>query len=247
MTKLFFDDADFDGQLQRTMSAAYVGSADLGEALATAQRIKPGDPVSWFDCWSDLAGRVEATAQEQATRGHRANAANNWLRASEYWRQSFFFIRHDIDDPRLQKAWRAHRAAFRAWLALCDFPTTTGAIPFDGAQMTAYLMRPIGPVKPQPTLIIPAGFDSTAENGYCATGFMALAHDMNALIWEGPGQGGVLFMKTSCRCGLISKPCCHRSLTGFSRRTASIRNRSFSLAAALPVVSRRAPQLMRSV
>ncbi|MBL8893759.1 MAG: hypothetical protein JNJ53_04110 [Rhizobiales bacterium] len=193
MTKLFFDDTDFDDQLQRTMSAAYVGSADLGEALATAQRIKPGDPVSWFDCWSDLAGRVEATAQEQATRGHRANAANNWLRASEYWRQSFFFIRRDIEDARLQQAWRAHRAAFRAWLTLTDYPTTGGEIPFDSVHMTAYLMRPPGPVKSRPTLIIPAGYDSTAEEGYCATGFMALAHDLNALIWEGPGQGGVLY------------------------------------------------------
>ena len=48
--KLYFDDADFDAQLQRTASAAYSGSADLGEALATAARIKPGDPASWFDC-----------------------------------------------------------------------------------------------------------------------------------------------------------------------------------------------------
>jgi len=191
--KLFFDNADFDGQLQRTMSAAYAGSVDLGEALATAQRIKPGDPASWFDCWSDLARRTEATAREQSARGHSANAAGAWLRASEYWRQSFFFIRHDIDDARLQQAWRAHRAAFRTALPLLPYPTTTAAIPLGTARMTSYLMRPAGPAKPRPTLIIPAGYDSTAEEGYCTTGWMALAHDMNALVWEGPGQGGVLY------------------------------------------------------
>ena len=31
--KLYFDDADFDGQLQRTATAAYAQSADLGEML----------------------------------------------------------------------------------------------------------------------------------------------------------------------------------------------------------------------
>jgi hypothetical protein len=191
--KLYFDDTDFDAQLQRTVAAVYAGAADLGEVLATAQQIKPGDPASWFDCWSDLARRCEATATEQAARNHRVNAAGAWLRASEYWRQAFFFIRHNIDDARLQQAWRAHRAAFRSCLPLLDYPTTTGEIPFGSARMIAYLMRPAGPVKQRATIIIPAGYDSTAEEGYCITGWMALAHDMNALIWEGPGQGGVLY------------------------------------------------------
>jgi hypothetical protein len=191
--KLFFDDADFDAQLQRTASAAYSNSADLGEVLATAQRVKPGDPASWFVEWSELARRVEATAKDQAARGHRVNAAGAFLRASEYWRQSFFFLRHDIDDPRLQQAWRAHRAAFRSALPLLRYPTTIAAIPLGAARMTSYLMRPEGPVVPRPTIILPAGYDSTAENGFCATGFMALAHRMNVLAWEGPGQGGVLY------------------------------------------------------
>ena len=82
MTKLYFDDVDFDGQLQRTMAAAYAGSADLGEALATARLIKPGDPASWFDRWSDLAKRVETIASQQARLGHTANAASNWLRVT---------------------------------------------------------------------------------------------------------------------------------------------------------------------
>ena len=34
--KLFFDDAELDGQLQRTATAALSGSADLGEMLVAA-------------------------------------------------------------------------------------------------------------------------------------------------------------------------------------------------------------------
>jgi hypothetical protein len=35
------DDADLAAQLQRTLIGAYVGAADLGEALATAARSHP--------------------------------------------------------------------------------------------------------------------------------------------------------------------------------------------------------------
>jgi hypothetical protein len=41
--KLFFDDAEFDGELQRAISKAYERCSDIGECLATAQRIQQGD------------------------------------------------------------------------------------------------------------------------------------------------------------------------------------------------------------
>ena len=41
--KLIFDDAEFDGQLQRAVHKAYERSSDIGECLATAQRIRQGD------------------------------------------------------------------------------------------------------------------------------------------------------------------------------------------------------------
>ena len=191
--KLYFDDADLDGQLQRTATAALSSSADLGEMLVAAQRITPGDAASWWNSWSKLAQRGEATAQGQTSRDHRANAAGAWLRACEYWRQAIFYLRHDIDDPRLQQGWRSHRAAFRVALALLPYESTIAAIPFGTAHMTAYLMRPAGPTLARPTIILPAGFNSTAESGFSETGWMALSHGMNALLWEGPGQGGMLY------------------------------------------------------
>jgi hypothetical protein len=49
--KLVFDDAEFDGQLQRAVSKAYERCSDIGECLATAQRIQQGDYDSWYDQW----------------------------------------------------------------------------------------------------------------------------------------------------------------------------------------------------
>lgn len=41
--KLFFDDVEFDAQLQHTAAKAACGACDLGEILAIATRIVPGD------------------------------------------------------------------------------------------------------------------------------------------------------------------------------------------------------------
>ncbi len=69
-------------------------------------------------------------------------ARKAYLRASEYWRQSFFFIRHDIGDERVQHAWRRHRKAFRAAMLLLGCHAVATEIPFDGVSMTGYLFRP---------------------------------------------------------------------------------------------------------
>jgi hypothetical protein len=59
--------------------------------------------------------------------------------------------------------------------------------------MTGYLFRPAIDDTPRPTVLAPCGFDSTAEAGYCATGYMALPRGYNFFVFEGPGQGGMLF------------------------------------------------------
>lgn len=191
--KILLDDAEMDAQLSRTLIAVAAGAADLGEALATASRTTAGDYDSWFTEWSATAAVASALADEALERGHEVTARKGYLRASEYWRQSFFFIRHDIGDERLQHAWRQHRKAFRAAIPLLDCHAVATEIPFDGVSMTGYLFRPANDDVPRPTVLAPCGFDSTAEAGYSATGYMALARGYNFFVFEGPGQGGMLF------------------------------------------------------
>jgi hypothetical protein len=191
--RLLLDDPDMDAQLSRTLIAIAAEAADIGEALATASRTTAGDYDSWFTQWSTTAEAAGALADEAMKRGHQVTARQAYLRASEYWRQSFFFIRHDIDDERLQRAWRQHRSAFRAALPLLNCHAVATEIPFDGVTMTGYLFRPVDDDTPRPTVLAPCGFDSTAEAGYCATGYMALPRGYNFFVFEGPGQGGMLF------------------------------------------------------
>lgn len=188
--KLFFDDAELDDQLKRTAYAAYSGAADLGEMLVAASAVTPDDLSSWHAAWSAAAERAEALALRG---GDARSIAGAWLRATEYWRQAFFFQRDRLDDPLLQAAWRRHRAAFRAALPHLPGESVIAEIPFGPARLTGYLLRPAGAVQPRPTVILPAGYDSTAESGYADTAWMALERGMNAFTLEGPGQGGTLY------------------------------------------------------
>jgi pimeloyl-ACP methyl ester carboxylesterase len=191
--KFALEDIEMDGQLQRSVTAAYSGSADVGEVLATARRVIPGDYDSWHAEWAALAEKTGRLADESARNGHVVSAAKGYLRATEYWRQAIFFIRHDLDDPRLLRGWQAHRAAFRRALPLLPWDTTIDELPLEGGRMTGYLLRPQSDATLRPTVLAPCGFDSTAESGYAATAYMALARGYNVLLWDGPGQGGMLY------------------------------------------------------
>jgi hypothetical protein len=191
--KILLDDADMDAQLSRTVIAVAAEAADLGEVFTTAARVTEGDYDSWFTEWSAAAEVAQSHAEEALRGGHVVTARKAFLRASEYWRQSYFFIRHDIDDERLQRAWRQHRSTFRAALPLLDCHAVTVDIPYDGVSMTGYLFRPADADTPRPTIMAPCGFDSTAEAGFVATGYMALPRGYNFFVFEGPGQGGTLY------------------------------------------------------
>ena len=186
-------DAAFDGQLQRSLTAATSGCADLGEVRVVASRVAAGDFDSWAREWRTLADTVHAEGDESVDHGSIVSARGCYLRAAEYYRQAFFFARDDITRADLLDDYHAHVNAFRAAVPLLPHEVTTMDLERDGVAVTGYLLRPAGDPAPRPTVLLPAGYDSTAESGYAASAVSALEHDMNALIFEGPGQGGVLY------------------------------------------------------
>ena len=178
---LFFSNELYDGQLERTLGAVYAGMADLGEAFAAAAEVGKPTPDSWYDAWSARAAVAEAQA---AATDQPAGRRDALLRASEYHRQSYFFLRHDLDDPRLLTAYRAHVDAFRAALPLLRWHTEQLAVPFENHELTAYFFAPDDSGAVRPTVIMPAGYDSTAEEGY--------AYIAAALVLVGRSMAGYL-------------------------------------------------------
>jgi hypothetical protein len=194
----FMSEPEFDGQLERTLVAATRGCGDLGEAFAVAARIRGADVVAWTTEWMAAADKARAGADESLSSGDRASAAKGYLRSSEYYRQATFWNRTDLDDPALHLAYAAHVETFRVALKLLPYKATWMRVVTEDATggpviAQGYLLQPDDSAAARPTILAPAGYDSTAESGYGFIAVSALERGWNCLIFEGPGQGGVLF------------------------------------------------------
>ena len=184
--KLYFDDEGFDGQLQRTVGKCDSGMANLGECLYIASRIAAGNRDSWYAEWSAFADGLAAQATAAERAGHPASAASLRLRATEYYRQAFFWHRDDLDGKELTTAYCASVAAFRA--ALAGLPRPGRVVQGD---TPGYLFAPPGP-GPFPTILHIGGYDSTVEELYASV-YPALDRGWAFVGLDGPGQGSVLY------------------------------------------------------
>jgi hypothetical protein len=135
--KLYFDDEDFDGQLQRSIGKADSGMANVGECLAIAGQITPGDRDSWYRAWSGFATHLAEQGQAALAAGHRVSARSVLLRASEYFRQAFFYHRDNLDGAELQTAYASNSACLPKPKAQKDtakawHPSSSGPPPSTG-------------------------------------------------------------------------------------------------------------------
>jgi Esterase FrsA-like len=173
--------------------AVYAGACDLGEAFATADRLgeAPGYD-EWHKQWTMTADRAKDTAATSPARGHRVSARSALLRAAEYYRQAYFFLRRDIADVRLLAAHAAAGDCFRAAVPLLDFPVEPVLIPCESTALPGYLARPCTSESARGVMVFPCGYDLAAESGWLYLPD-AVARGYAALVFEGPGQGSVLY------------------------------------------------------
>ncbi|WP_028583358.1 alpha/beta hydrolase family protein [Desulfogranum mediterraneum] len=190
--KVVFDNPTYDFELQRTLGVTLSGGADINECLATARKIRPGDDESWYTHWRALADRIYQQAEIALGSGHRVSARENFQRACNYYRTSEFFLHGNREDPRIVETWRLSRDAFRRAAPLMPHPVEVVAIPYENTTLPGYFLQPDASLKPRKTVIIQTGFDGTAEELYFTRAVFALARGYNALLFEGPGQGGAL-------------------------------------------------------
>lgn len=201
---IFLHNDEFDGQFSRTMQAATVGMADLGEAYATAREIGGRyDSARWHQAWLARAERTRESAETALANRHLRTACDAFLRATEYYRQAYFYLRVHLDDERLVPTYTAHTDMFAQAADLFgsvgqSVAATVVEIPYRADQgettIHGWFLAPADQAPGRrPTIVMPAGYDSTAESGwvYCQG---ALARGYNVLSVEGPGQGKSLFL-----------------------------------------------------
>lgn len=187
-----FQDKEFHFQVLRQLGIAPYGGSDINECLITASRIQPGDFESWYQEWLATGERVNQIADVSLEKGHIVSARDAYLRASGYYRAAEFFLHGNPNDPRILQTWEKSHDCFRKVIDLMPRPVEVVEIPYENTTLPGYFLKPDSSDQPRKTLILHTGFDGTAEELYFSHGQAAVQRGYNCLIFEGPGQGGVL-------------------------------------------------------
>jgi dipeptidyl aminopeptidase/acylaminoacyl peptidase len=190
--ELVFKDMQYSFQTLRALGYAVCGGADVGEVLKTAYSIKEGDDESWYREWMKTAEQREKAGDDFLARGRKISARQEFLKASNYYRTAEFFLHTNPEDSRIVWVWKKSRDSFLKAARLADQPIIPVKIPFEGTTLPGYLCLVDDSGAKRPLLIVHSGFDGTAEEIYFEAAYFALRRGYNVLLFEGPGQGGVI-------------------------------------------------------
>lgn len=184
----YFQDAEMDFQLLRSLGADVAGGGAPGEILLAAKEIKGGDPASWSAAFLSLAERVEADGRARLEGGHKISAGESLLRAASYYRAAEYY--GDPLSPETARWGMRCREAFIEGMKLSPWRIEALHMPFEDGTLPGYFLSSPTDGGARKTLIAQSGFDGTAEEMYFAIGEAALRRGYNVLLFEGPGQVG---------------------------------------------------------
>lgn len=175
------------------LALASHGGPEPGEVQATCAAIVDGDDESWYQAWCATGDRLVQAGDASAERGHTVSGREAYLRACVCYSAAWHPLFGAPVDPRLLEAFRRQRAAFDKAAALMEPAGEQLTIGFEGAEMPAYLFRAAGTGAPRPLLLATSGYDSTIYEGFFGQAVPALRRGYHCLVFDGPGQGAVLF------------------------------------------------------
>jgi hypothetical protein len=185
-------DLDFDTLF--AFGGTGYGSAEFGELVTAVNAINAAGASyqTYYDTFLALAERTGNLADDLAA-GHAASARSAYLRAASYYDLCLYFILGT--SARAQEA-RAYAAMQRCWQRasqLFDPPFEPVRIPYEGSWLPGYLLKPDDRPLRRPTIILNNGEDAQNIRMWANGAASALERGYNALIFEGPGQGSMLF------------------------------------------------------
>jgi dienelactone hydrolase len=173
------------------------GSAEFGELVTAVNQVNAAGASyqTYYDAFWALAQRIGALADQELAAGHMASARSAYLRAASYYDLCLYFILGT--SARAQEA-GAYAAMQRCWQQasqLFDPPFEPVRIPYGSSWLPGYLLRPDTRPVQRPTVILNNGEDAQNDRMYAYGGAAAIERGYNALIFEGPGQGSMLFQR----------------------------------------------------
>ena len=171
---------------------AYSNLADVGETLATIERIPDADGEAWVTEWTATADRLLHAAEQSERGGHRVSARSRLLRASTYYDNASAQAPGTDDPSRFTSLWEKHRACWDRAIASFDTPVEPVVIPYENATLAGYFFKADSSDEPRPTVILNNGSDGPVSSQWSLGGRAAIARGWNVVTFDGPGQGAAL-------------------------------------------------------
>ncbi len=189
----FYDDEGMNFAVLISLGFAYANITDVGETLATIERIPEGDYEAWVTEWTKTAERLVRQADESLAGGHTVSARTKLLRASTYYDHASSMSPGSTDPSRYTSLWEQHRGCWDRATEIFECPVEQVQIPYEGTTLEGYLFTPaVASPGPRPTVILNNGSDGPVVSQWSLGGRAAIARGFNALTFDGPGQGAAL-------------------------------------------------------
>lgn len=190
----FFTSDFFNFEFIRVLGTAPFYGSETGECLNARENIKDCNPESWYLAWTREAEKSVLLAEEALRNNDRTAASWAYIRASNYYRSSEFFLHCNPNDYRLLPAIQKSSDMFEKGVRLLGGELITFEIPFeDSTSLPARLFLPPGnnelTTEKIPIIVQMGGFDSTQEELYYYGPAGALPRGYAVLTFDGPGQG----------------------------------------------------------
>ncbi|SHF68131.1 Alpha/beta hydrolase family protein [Kaistia soli DSM 19436] len=175
---------------------AYIpsGGPDFGEIAAIGQAVGKGDDAAFHAAFLAAADRNIAEGEAAERAGRPDSARELHLRASAILDASYHPLYGAPTDPRLLAAWRRQIEIMERGFALSDPQPQRLAIPFEGVVMPAWFVPAAAHAEAvRPLVIFTNGYDGTVTDLFFASAVAASRRGYHSLIFDGPGQGGMLY------------------------------------------------------
>jgi len=194
----FFADAQLNFQMLGALIGLPYKSAELGEMLRLVAVVqgRGSTYVAFYEEMMELGRRLGRHAQDARRHGRLATTREYSLRASNAYAQALFFALAKDPTGRLEAP--AYRLTTKYWnlaTSLLEPAAVPLRIPYGRSYLPAWLLRPAGPVRRRPTVIFNNGSDAENIDMYGGGAAAAVERGYNALVFEGPGQGSMLFLR----------------------------------------------------
>jgi dienelactone hydrolase len=141
-----------------------------------------------------MGNRLQAKAVESLDKGHRVTARSELLRAAKYYAQALYWVLGTATPDAEKATYTALDDSFRAALALMEPAPEELEVSYGSHRLPAWLLRPSDDGTARPTIILNNGSDGQHVDLLVQGGYAALERGYNVVIFEGPGQGSMIFV-----------------------------------------------------